>query len=62
MVINSLLLFILNAAGIVFTAVIVFALMNFYTKRKEAEHIVVKEEKKLQKEEHPEKMKEKNEL
>lgn len=48
--INSFLLFLVNAIGIVFTAVIVFSLMNFYVKRKEAENIVVKEEKKLEKE------------
>jgi len=48
---NSFLLFIINAAGIIFTAVIVFSLMNFYNKRKEAEHVVKIEEKKLEAEE-----------
>ncbi len=49
--INSLLMFLLNAIGIIFTAVIVFSLMNFYNKRKEAEHLVIKEEKKIEMEE-----------
>jgi len=49
--VNSLLLFIINAVGVVFTAIIVFSLMNFYGKRKEAEHVVEKEEKKIEKEE-----------
>jgi len=51
MFMNSLLLFILNTAGIIFTAIVVFSLMNFYVKRKEAEKIVAKEEKKIAKEE-----------
>jgi len=51
MMFNSLLLFVVNAGGVVFTAVIVFSMMNFYTKRKEAEVVVEKEEKKLEKEE-----------
>ncbi len=49
--VNSLLMYLLNSLGIIFTAVIVFSLMNFYTKRKEAEHLVKKEEKKIEIEE-----------
>lgn len=51
MLVNSFLLFAINAIGIVFTAVIVFSLMNLYVKRKEADHFVKVEEKKLEAEE-----------
>ncbi|MFC1623499.1 DUF389 domain-containing protein [Patescibacteria group bacterium] len=51
MITDSLLLFGLNAAGIIFAGMITFSLMNFYTKKKVVEKIVVKEEKKLEKEE-----------
>lgn len=47
---NALLLFIINAAGVVFTAAIVFSLMNFYVKRRVAKEVVKEEEQKLQKE------------
>jgi large conductance mechanosensitive channel len=33
---NALLLFLINLAGVIFSAVLVFSLMNFYSKRKEA--------------------------
>jgi len=49
--INSLLLFLVNAIGVVFTATIVFSLMNFHSKREVAEQVVKKEEKKIEKEE-----------
>jgi len=49
--INSLLLFIINALGVIFTAVIVFSLMNFYIKREKALKIVEEQEKKREGEE-----------
>ncbi len=49
--INSLLLFIINVLGVVFTAVIVFSLMNFYIKREKALKIVEEQEKKREGEE-----------
>jgi len=45
--INSLLLFLMNAAGVIFTALVVFSLMNFYTKREVAKEVVEEEEKKI---------------
>ncbi|MDD3662401.1 MAG: TIGR00341 family protein [Candidatus Pacebacteria bacterium] len=50
MLFNSLLLFIVNTIGVIFTAIIVFSLMNFYGKRKEAEVILKKEEQEIEKE------------
>lgn len=50
MLLNSLLLFVVNTIGVIFTAVIVFSLMNFYGKRREAENLVEKEEEKIEKE------------
>ena len=46
---NALLLFLINAAGIIFSASIIFSLMNFYSKREKAIEIIkeeAKEEKK----------------
>lgn len=45
---SSLILFIINACGIVFVSMIVFSLMNFYVKRKLAETAIKKEEKNLE--------------
>ncbi|PIR83322.1 TIGR00341 family protein [Candidatus Kaiserbacteria bacterium CG10_big_fil_rev_8_21_14_0_10_56_12] len=45
---SSLLLFIINAAGVVFAAATVFSLMNFYIKRTVAEATVKEEEKKIE--------------
>lgn len=47
---NSLLLFIVNAAGVVFTASIVFSMMNLYVKRHVAKEVVREEEERLQQE------------
>ena len=51
MITDALLLFGLNIAGIIFAGMVTFSLMNFYTKKKIAETIVIKEDKKLEKEE-----------
>ncbi len=48
---GALLLFLINAVGVIFTAVIVFSLMNFYVKRNIAIEVVKEEEQKLKKEE-----------
>ncbi|MFH2136452.1 MAG: TIGR00341 family protein [Patescibacteria group bacterium] len=47
---SSLIFFVVNAAGIIFSSIIVFSLMNFYVKRKVASEAVAKEEKEIQKE------------
>jgi len=46
--INALFLFLINAAGVIFAAAIVFSLMNFYVKRGVAKDVVEKEEKKME--------------
>ncbi|MFH1621283.1 MAG: TIGR00341 family protein [Patescibacteria group bacterium] len=48
--VNSLLLFLINAAAVVFAATIVFSFMNFYLKRKIAEEVVKEEEEEIEKE------------
>ena len=47
---GSLLLFIVNAVGIVFAGMIVFSMMNFYVKRSEAKKTVKKEDKRVERE------------
>lgn len=44
---NSLLLFLVNAIGIIFASTITFSLMNFYTKQGRAEEDIKREDKKL---------------
>ncbi|MFH1346945.1 MAG: TIGR00341 family protein [Spirochaetota bacterium] len=48
-VLSSLLLFIINAIGVIFAAAIVFSFMNFYVKRETAKEIIKKEEEKIEK-------------
>lgn len=48
---SALLLFLINLAGVIFSAVVVFSMMNFYAKRKEAMVVSKEEEKKVEKEE-----------
>lgn len=45
---GSLLLFLVNAIGVVFASMITFSLMNFYVKRQEAKETVEKEDAKVQ--------------
>jgi uncharacterized hydrophobic protein (TIGR00271 family) len=45
---GSLLLFIVNAIGVVFASMVTFSMMNFYVKRKEAQETVEKEDKKAE--------------
>ncbi len=47
---GSLLLFLVNAIGVVFASMMTFSLMNFYVKRHEADKVVKKEDKKIEKE------------
>ncbi len=47
---NATLLFFINIAGIVFSSMVVFSLMNFYIKRDMAERILKREEKELEQE------------
>jgi len=47
---NALLLFFINAIGIVFAATIIFSLMNFSSAHKKAQEVVKEEEKKIEKE------------
>lgn len=47
---GSMLLFIVNAIGIVFSGMITFSLMNFYVKRSEAHRAFEKEDKKVERE------------
>lgn len=47
---GSLLLFIVNAIGIVFAGMIVFSMMNFYVKRADAKKTVKKEDKRVERE------------
>lgn len=47
---SSLIFFLVNAAGIIFSSIIIFSLMNFYVKRKVASKAVAKEERAIQKE------------
>lgn len=47
---GSLLLFIVNAIGIVFASMLTFSLMNFYVEKAEAKKTVVKEEKRIERE------------
>jgi uncharacterized hydrophobic protein (TIGR00271 family) len=47
---SSLIFFLVNTAGIIFSSIIIFSLMNFYVKRKVASKAVAKEEKEIQKE------------
>ncbi|MCR4322963.1 MAG: DUF389 domain-containing protein [Candidatus Azambacteria bacterium] len=51
-IMGALLIFTINAIGVIFTGMIVFSLMNFYAKRELAEQVVKKEEKALEHEEH----------
>jgi len=51
MMTEALLLFSLNIAGIIFAGMMTFSLMNFYTKKKIAETIVINEDQKLEAEE-----------
>ncbi|MBU1557927.1 DUF389 domain-containing protein [Patescibacteria group bacterium] len=48
---EAFLLFGLNALGIIFAGMVTFSLMNFYTKKKVVENVIVKEDKKLEEEE-----------
>lgn len=48
MISNSLLLFAINALGIIFASMIIFSMMNLYIKRKIAHETIKKEEKKLE--------------
>ncbi len=57
MMTDALILFGLNIVGIIFAGMVTFSLMNFYTKKKVAEIIVMKEDKKLEEEE-PKELKE----
>ncbi len=50
---SSLLLFLVNAAGVIFTAAIVFSLMNFYEKRNIAKKTVKEGEAEIKKENAP---------
>lgn len=47
---SSLIFFLVSAAGIIFSSIIIFSLMNFYVKRRVASKAVAKEERELQKE------------
>lgn len=47
---GSLLLFLVNAIGVIFASMITFSLMNFYVKRREATEAVKKEDRKIEKE------------
>lgn len=47
---NSFMLFVVNAAGIIFASLIVFSLMNFYVKRTDVEKVIKREQKDVQKE------------
>jgi uncharacterized hydrophobic protein (TIGR00271 family) len=47
---GSLLLFIVNIIGVIFASMITFSLMNFYVKRGKAREVVIKEDKKAEKE------------
>lgn len=47
---GSLLLFIVNAIGIVFAGMVVFSMMNFYVKRSEAKKTVKREDKRVERE------------
>ena len=47
---SSLLLFLVNVVGVVFSAVITFSLMNFYVKRRVAQKVVKNEENKIENE------------
>lgn len=51
MMTEALLLFSLNIVGIIFAGMMTFSLMNFYTKKKVAETIVISEDQKLEEEE-----------
>lgn len=48
---SAILLFIINAAGIIFASMLVFSMMNFYVKRKEAGCVLEKEVNEIKKEE-----------
>lgn len=47
---GALTLYVINVLGIVFSSMLIFALMDLYTKRKIAERVVEKEEKRLEEE------------
>lgn len=51
---NAFILFNINILGILFAAVIVFSIMNFYVHRTEAKEVLKKEDRKLEKEENGE--------
>jgi len=57
MMTDALILFGLNIVGIIFAGMVTFSLMNFYTKKKVVENIVIEEDKKLEEEE-PKELKE----
>ena len=48
---SSFILFIINSVGIIFSSMIVFSLMNLYVKRKVAETTIIKEDRKMEREE-----------
>lgn len=54
MISSAMLLFVVNAVGIMFASMIMFSLMNLYTKREIAQRAVAMEDKKNKRETHPE--------
>jgi uncharacterized membrane protein len=45
---GALLLFLVNAAGVVFAGMLTFSMMNFYIKREKAEKVIKQEDKKVE--------------